>query len=179
MEKTMRKTILLGLGLTLSMAGVAVAQQGGKGGMRQERAGDARGPGMRGRGGPDGLLLKDITLTEGQRAQIAQLRKTQREQTTAEREQRREQFEQVRAARQKGGTAAARQIAERHRAAMRQDRGQHIAAIRNLLAAEQRVQFDKNVAELEQRTASRGERAFGGKPDGRGQRGQRGPRRAG
>lgn len=175
----MRKTVLLGLGLALSMAGVATAQQADKGGMRRERAGDERGPGMRGRGGPDGLLLKGITLTEGQRVQIAQLRKTQREETAAEREQRREQFEQVRAARQKGDTAAVRQIVERHRAEQRQDRAQHIAAIRNLLTAEQRVQFDKNVAELEQRTATRGQHEFGGKPDGRGQRGPRGPRRAG
>lgn len=32
----------------------------------------------RGRGGPDGLLLTGITLTEGQRTQIAQINKTQR-----------------------------------------------------------------------------------------------------
>jgi Spy/CpxP family protein refolding chaperone len=185
MEKTMRKTILLGLGLALSMAGVAAAQQPDKGGMRRERAGDERGPGMRGRGGPDGLLLKGITLTDGQRAQIAQLRKTQRAETAAEREQRRGQLEQVRAARQKGDTAAVRQMVERHRAEQRQDRAQHLAAIRSLLTAEQRVQFDKNVAELEQRMATRGDRMVGGKPDGPGQRGpggkagQRGPGRAG
>lgn len=169
----MRTTILLSLGLAFSLAGVAAAQQPGKGGARGDRAGDQRGPGMRGRGGPDGLLLKAITLTEGQRAQIAQIRTTQREEMATTREQRREQMQQLRAARQQGDTAAVQQLVERNRAAMQQERERHLAAIRTVLTAEQRVQFDKNVAELQARVAQRGERHPG--PHG-GHGGRRGGR---
>ena len=122
------------------------------------------------RGGPDGLLLKDITLTEQQRAQIAQLRKTQRTEMQANREKNRTQFEELRAARQRGDTVAVRKAFEARRVAMQQEREQHIGAIRNLLTTEQRVQFDKNVAELKTRMAQRAER--GGSAD----RGKRGPR---
>jgi Spy/CpxP family protein refolding chaperone len=170
MENTMRKTILLGLGLTLSLAGAALAQQPEQRGMRRDRAGDERGPGMRGRGGPDGLMLKGITLTEGQRTQIAQVQKTQREQMESRREvQRKDHMEQVRAARQKGDTAAVRSIVERNRAAMATERQQHLTAIRNILTAEQRPQFDKNVAELQTRVGERALRQPGSRA-GRGPR---------
>lgn len=62
---------------------------------------------------------------------------------------------------------------QRNRQVMEQAREQHIAAVRNILTAEQRVQFDKNVAEMKQRQAKRGER-FGRKGE-RGPRGQRPP----
>lgn len=169
----MRTTILVGLGLAFSLAGVAAAQQPGKAGARRERAGDERGPGMRGRGGPDGLLLKDITLTDGQRTQIAKIRTTQREQMATTREQRREQMQQLRAARQQGDTAAVRQLAERNRTAMQQERQRHLAAIRAVLTAEQRVQFDKNVAELQARVAQRGQRQPGPHAGHGGRRGGR------
>jgi Spy/CpxP family protein refolding chaperone len=74
----MRTSILVGLGLALSLAGTAVAQQP-QDGQRTRRGGERPGLAEGRRGGPDGLLLKDITLTEGQRSQIAQLRTTQRE----------------------------------------------------------------------------------------------------
>src|SRR5687768_4121791 len=84
-EKHMKKQIIVAVGLALSLAGAASAQQGGERGERPRRergvedsTRGARGArGERGRG-PDGLLLKGITLTEGQRTQIAQLNKTQR-----------------------------------------------------------------------------------------------------
>ena len=101
----MRKSILVGLGLALSVAGTAVAQQP-QSGQRAPRGGDRAGQAEGRRGGPDGLLLKDITLTEGQRAQIAQLRKTQREAMQADREKNRGQFEDIRAARERGDTSA-------------------------------------------------------------------------
>lgn len=129
------KKFMVGIGLAMALAGTAAAQHPGhEGGARREQ-GERRG-----RGGPDGLLLKDIQLTEGQRAQIAQLRKTQRDamvkrDTTVTREER---------------------------------RAQHIAAVRNLLTAEQRVQFDKNVTELKAREAHRAQKV--------GQRGERGGR---
>jgi Spy/CpxP family protein refolding chaperone len=167
----MRKSILVGLGLALSVAGTAVAQQP-QDGQRARRGGDRAGKVEGRRGGPDGLLLKDITLTEGQRAQIAQLHKTQREAMQANREKNKAQFDELRAARQRGDTVAVRKAFEARRGAMQQEREQHIAAIRNLLTAEQRVQFEKNLAELKTRMAQRAERPRGAK----GERGPRGPR---
>ena len=155
----MRKTIFMGLGLALTIAGTAAAQQGNAPRRdRAERAGDQRWgePGMRGqRGGPDGLLLKGIELSEGQRAQIAQLQKAQRDSMQGMRGDRRAHADEMRAARQRGDTAAARAIMQRNRQGMQQERAQHIAAVRNILTAEQRVQFDKNVAELQTRETQR------------------------
>ena len=167
----MRTSILVGLGLALSIAGTAVAQQP-QDGQRARRGADRGGKMENRRGGPDGLLLKDITLTEGQRAQIAQLRKTEREAMQANRETNRAQFDELRAARQRGDTAAVRKAFEARRVAMQQQRDRHIGAVRNLLTAEQRVQFDRNVAELKTRMAQRAERPAGAK-SGRGARGGR------
>lgn len=167
----MRKSVLMGLGLALSLAGTVAAQQGQEGQRpRGERGGQFEGR----RGGPDGLLLKDIELTEGQRTQIAQLNKTQRDKMDANREKSRGQFEDVRAARERGDTAAVRKAMQQRRQAMEQERTQHIAAIRNVLTVQQRVQFDKNVAELKQREADRALRGEGFGPDGRGGRGPKG-----
>ena len=169
----MRTSILVGLGLALSVAGTAVAQQP-QDRQRPPRGGERVGEMKGRRGGPDGLLLRDITLTEGQRTQIAQLRKTQRD-AMANREKNRAQFDELRAARQRGDTAAVRKAFETRRAAMQQEREQHIAAVRNLLTAEQRVQFDRNVAELKTREAQRaerrpGKRGRGGRADSTGVR---------
>ncbi|MEX2177166.1 MAG: Spy/CpxP family protein refolding chaperone [Gemmatimonadaceae bacterium] len=168
----MRKNIIVGLGLALSLAGSAAAQQGEKQGRERgaERGGDQRGPGMRSdRGGPDGLLLKGITLTEGQRAQIAQLRKTQREQMATDRPgQARGGDMRGGGARQQGDTVAVRAAMQKNRQVMEQQRAQHTAAIRGILTADQRVQFDKNVAELNAREAQRAERV-----------GKRGPGKSG
>ena len=136
----MKKSILIGLGLAVSVASTAIAQRpdsthpkgekGGRGGQME---------GRRGRGGPDGLLLKGITLTEGQRAQIAQLRKTQREQLDTRRNASKDDLAKLREAHQRGDTAAIRVAKEQRRAAMEHERLQNIAAIRNILTAEQRV----------------------------------------
>lgn len=146
----MRKSIIMGLGLALSLAGVAAAQQAGTDAPRRDRGEDHRGPGNKfgGRGGPQGLLLKDIALTDAQKAQLKELRKSQHDKMDANREQMKQQWEEARAARQRGDTAAARAIMERNRPAMEAARAQELAAIRNILTADQRVQFDKNVAEM-------------------------------
>ena len=166
----MRKSILMGLGLALSVASTAIAQAP-KDGQRPSR-GERGAPGgqMEGRrqGRPDGLLLKDITLTEGQRTQIAQLRKTQRDQMESRRAQGQTQRETLRAARERGDTAAIRQAMQQRRQVMEQERAQHLAAIRTILNTQQRVQFDKNVTELKAREAQRAER--GGKMGPRGKR---------
>jgi Spy/CpxP family protein refolding chaperone len=171
----MKKNIVVAVGLALSLAGVASAQQG-QGNDRgerphRERGVDAstRGPrAERGRGGPDGLLLKGITLSEGQRTQIAQLNKTQRDAFEAKRATRQTEMEQLRAARQRGDTAALKAAMQKNRQQMTQARAQHVAAIRNLLTAEQRVQFDQNVTALQQKEAERAQRV--GKRGGKGER---------
>src|SRR6185503_12581011 len=171
---TMRKSIIMGLGLALSLAGAAVAQQQAPDSARHGRGGDHRGgPGGRfeGRGGPGGQLFKDINLTDAQKAQVKQLREANRSKMDANRDAMKKQFDEARAARQRGDTAAARAIMQRNRQAMEAARAQDVAAIRNILTADQRVQFDKNVAELKQREAQRGDR-FGEKGKG-GRRGGR------
>ena len=156
----MRKSIIVVMGLALSLAGTAAAQAGA-GAAPRERGGSERG-GRGMQGGPDGLLLKDITLTEGQRAQIAQLRKTQREGTEAQRTESRTRGEAMRTARQRGDTAAVQAAMRQTRQAMEKERAAHIAAVRAILTVEQQAQFDRNVAELQARMAERGERGARG-----------------
>ena len=159
----MKKSILIGLGVAAVFASTAIAQgpdstrgrgqKGGRGGEHGQMEG-RRG----GRGGPDGLLLKGITLTEGQRAQIAQIDKTQREHFDAKRKASKDDLGKLREAHARGDTTAIRVAQEKRRAVLDQERAQHIAAIRNILTAQQRVQFDKNVAELKAREAERAQR---------------------
>jgi Spy/CpxP family protein refolding chaperone len=177
---SMRKTMMTGLALALSLAGVAGAQQPGQDSARPRDKGARAEMGRR--GGPDGLLLKGVTLTEGQRTQIAQLRKTEKQAMQARRETAKKELEAVRQARQRGDTAAVRVAMEKRFQVMQQEREQRVAAIRSLLTAEQHVQFDKNVAELKQRQADRvakfGERGKAKRgPGARGPRGERGPGR--
>ena len=168
----MRKSIIMGLGLALSLAGVAAAQQSGTEAPRHERGeGQRGGPGGRFGKGGQGLLLKDITLSDAQKAQLKQLHESQKTSMKANHEAMKKQFDEARAARQRGDTATARAIMERNRPAMEAARAQELAAIRNILTADQRMQFDKNVAELKQREAERGQRV--------GQNGQRGRGRGG
>lgn len=155
----MKKSILIGLGVAAVFASTAIAQapdsargKGGKGG----RGGEfGQMEGRRGRGGPDGLLLKGITLTDGQRTQIAQLNKSQRDQFDSKREANKAEFDKLREARQRGDTAAVRTAMAQRRRQMEQTRALHVAAVRNILTAQQRVQFDKNVAALKAREPDR------------------------
>ena len=167
----MRKSIIMGLGLALSLAGVAAAQQTGTDTPRRDRGEDQRGPGGRFGKGGQGLLLKDITLSDAQKTQLKQLHESQKASMKANHEAMKKQWDEARAARQRGDTATARAIMERNRPAMEAARAQELAAMRNILTADQRVQFDKNVADLKQREAERGQRV--------GQNGQRGRGRGG
>ena len=173
MKKT---TLTLGLALAFAAAGTAAAQSTqprakAEQGARGERGGRGQGEfrGRRGPGGPGGFLLRGITLTDAQKTQLKELRKAN--DNKADREQFRTAMTEARALRQKGDTAAARAKMQQVRAAFDKDREQEIAAIRNILTAEQRTKFDANVAEAKQRQAQRGE--------GRGAKGERGQRRHG
>ena len=97
----------------------------------------------------------------------------------ATREQFRGSMDSAQAARQRGDTAAARAKMEQVRAQMDRQRDRHVSAVRNILTAEQRTQFDKNVTEFKARETQRGERG-GRRGEGKGhERGQRGDRPAG
>jgi Spy/CpxP family protein refolding chaperone len=164
----MRKsTFINGLGLALVLgAGVAVSAQPPAAGRPSAGAADST---HRGRRGPEGLLLRGITLTDAQQQQVATLREQQRERMRAAREQ-------SGAGRGADRTAAGANGAPRRRpdsatlAARRkqfdEQRTRDEAALRALLTPEQRKQFDANKAELEQRMRER--QAQGGFGGGRG-----------
>lgn len=165
----MRKSILMGFGLATMLAGSAVAQQAGQEAPRRGKADGARPGQFDKRGGaPDGFLLRGITLSEAQTTQLKALRTTEPSKVKANRDGTKDQMSEARAARQRGDTAAARAIAQRNRLEMAQEREQHVAAVRNILTADQRVQFEKNVAELKQRQQDRA-----AKGDSRGKKGGR------
>ena len=150
----MRKTTLaMALGLALSVGSTVTAVAQGTP-QRREQTGEQRDPGRRGmRGGPDMMLLKGITLTDAQKTQLQALRTSDRESMKGSRDQFEKVMTEARAARQRGDTAQARKIMEPLRVQMEQEREQRVASIRNLLTADQRTQFDANVAEWKQRAA--------------------------
>ena len=142
-----RNSLITGLALALGAAGVASAQGVGSPDRPRDAqdSGFRRGPGARGE--REAMLLRGITLTSDQQAQLKDLRDRWRQQMEAERSQR---------DRGRGGNGEARPQREpgdtagmgARRAQMEQRRDQRIAAIRGILNADQRVQFDKNVADL-------------------------------
>jgi hypothetical protein len=131
----MRKnSVIMGLALALTLGATAAATAQGT--TRPERpygaqqdSGSRRGPG--GRGGPEGMLLRGITLSADQQTRMQQLAESRRKQSGGERP---------------SGDDAQRE----------QRRNERIASIRAILTDDQRVQFDKNVAEMKARGAERG-----------------------
>jgi len=189
-NRSMRKsTFALGLGLALSLGAADLAAQqapvrpdsakpgararghGEHGGARGERGPRARGEARGPRG--DGALLRGITLTDAQKAQLKTLREQQRESFKANAEGRKKAMEDVRAARERGDTAAVRKFRDQQRTQMTQQMERQTAAVRGILTPEQRSQFDKNVAEMKQRMEKRATQVR----EGRGAREGRGFRR--
>ena len=113
----------------------------------------------RGRGSPEGMLLRGITLSADQQQKLADLRT--RERQAWEKDHPRpadgQNGAEARPRRERGDTAA---FAAR-RAEMEKRFDQRIAAVREILTADQRTQFDKNVAELKARRAENGGRFRG------------------
>ena len=147
------RSAAFGAALVFGLAATAGAQsgQGQQGrpadGQRAEQAGRRAGPGM--------MLLRGIELTEEQKAQIKELNARQQTERQALRKDRGE------------GRPDSTEMA-----AMRSLNERHAVAVRAILTAEQRVTFDKNVAEARERGERRGE-GQGGRRGGRGQgRGQ-------
>jgi Spy/CpxP family protein refolding chaperone len=150
------KTLTSALALALTFAATAGAQ----GVNRQDRP--ARpdraqhdSTFRRGRGGPERMLLRGITLSADQQQKLAQLRESARRDFDANRASRKDQAAAPRPRRERGDTAGM----GARRAEMQQRLDNRIAAVREILTAEQRTQFDKNVAEMKARMAERGDHA--------------------
>jgi len=133
----------LALALSVSVAGVASAQstqRADRGMATQSDSGFRRGPGRGGRGGPEGMLLRGITLSDKQKARVEQLRAESRK-----------EFEKN-GGRARAGAAQGQKLDASARAARRAEmekvRDQRIASLRSILDSQQRAQFDKNVAEM-------------------------------
>src|SRR6266404_1170362 len=123
----------LAAALCVGMTTVAAAQ-----GTPQQGQGE-----MRRGGGMGGMLLKDITLTDAQKAQV----KTIRDKYVPQLQELRKSAQAV------GGPPD-----EATRAKMTDIQGKQAAEIRAILTADQQVQFDKNLAEMK---AHAGERRNG------------------
>ena len=110
--------------------------------------------GRGGRGGPGGpgvmehALLKNITLTDAQKAKLAEVQKTERASMAADSGARRAEFDAIRKARQSGDTATAHRRMLEQRTKMEQQFAARTAAIRGILMPDQQKQFDANVAEM-------------------------------
>jgi len=168
----MRKTMTrmgLGLALVVGAAGAAAAQStrpDTRPDSAQTKRGERGDRGMRGRGlgGPNGALLKGITLTDAQKTKVQALRKEQRSEMEKNREQFSAVMKEARDARQRGDTVTARAKMEQVRAQMTEQRERQVASLRTILTAEQQKQLDANVAEWKERGREGGHRDHGGQP---------------
>jgi protein CpxP len=151
--RKMTMAAVLGLALSLGAVGVASAQATQQPKREHAERGMRRGPG--------GELLKGITLTDAQKAQMKELRKNEKPNA-----QFTKAMEDARAARQRGDTAAARAQMEALRPQMEQARERRFAAIRGILTPDQQKQFDANVAQWKQHADARRGGRDGGR-DGR------------
>ena len=116
--------------------------------------------GMRGGGMMDAELLKGITLNDGQKAKLEQIREAERAKMQAEggRGGGRAEMDSIRAARERGDTATAQRLMAEQRLKMDARREAQITAIRGILTPDQLPQFDANVAELKKRASEMGGR---------------------
>jgi len=106
-----------------------------------------------GRGGPEGgMLLKGITLSADQKQKLADLRTRDREAWQKDHPNAQNGAERQR--RQPGDTTGF----GARRAEMEKRFDARIAEVRNILTADQRTQFDKNVAEMKAHRAENGGR---------------------
>jgi Spy/CpxP family protein refolding chaperone len=124
----------LAAALCVGITSVAAAQ-----GTEPPQQGQGQGEMRRG-GGMGGLLLKDITLTDAQKAQV----KTIREKYAPQ------QLELRKSAQATGGPPD-----EATRAKMMDLQSKQAAEIRAILTADQQATFDKNLAEMKSRMGDR------------------------
>ena len=174
----MRKTMTrmgLGLALVVGAAGAAAAQStrpDTRPDSAQTKRGERGDRGMRGRGlgGPNGALLKGITLTDAQKTKVEALRKEQRSEMEKNREQFSAVMKEARDAHQRGDTATARAKMQEVRTAMAAQRERQVASLRSILTVDQQKQFDANIAAFQKRAATGERHERGARPGTRGDR---------
>ena len=158
----MNKTSMLS---ALALAVTVAASAGAQSTDRQDRPARPQGTEQdggsfrRGRGGPEGMLLRGITLSADQKQKLADLRTRDRQ--AGEKDHPRGATGQNGAARPRREPGDTTGFGAR-RAEMEKRFEQRIGEVRNILTADQRTQFDKNVAEMKARRAEHGGR-FGGR----------------
>ncbi|HKO15855.1 MAG TPA: Spy/CpxP family protein refolding chaperone [Gemmatimonadaceae bacterium] len=173
----MRKTMMsmgLGLALSLGAAGAVFAQSTQPAAPRDQSAQGhhERGQrGARGERGPGRFLLKGITLSDAQKAQVKQLRESQRTQMQASRDQFRKEMQDARALREKGDTAGAKAKMQALRSTMQQNREREMASLRGILTPDQQKTFDANVAQMKERAQARMQKRANGQQGDRDWRG--------
>ena len=151
------RTLTTAIALALTVAASAGAQSAERG-PRAERPRGAQQDsiGRRGRGGPERMLLRGITLSADQQTKLADLQRKDREHFLAHRPGRdRDRTGGNRAERPQRQRGDSTGMAAR-RAEFAKRFEQRIADVRNILTTDQRAQFDKNVAELKARRAEKG-----------------------
>ncbi len=154
----MHKTSLLSaFALVVTLAASAGAQGVSTDHPARPQGTEQNGGFRRDRGGPGGMLLKGITLSADQKQKLADLRTRDREAWQKDHPNAQNGAERQR--RQPGDTTGF----GARRAEMEKRFDARIAEMRNILTSDQRVQFDKNVAEMK---AHRSEN--GGRWNGRG-----------
>ena len=144
----------LALAMTLGVAAVSQAQQPTQQTRHQHRAGQQ----WQGRGehGGMGYLLKDITLTEQQKAQLKEIRG--KDHKKGDNKEFAEKRDEMKEAREKGDTAKVQKIRQDVREEMKERREHQIKEIREILTPDQRTIFDRNVTDAQQKFEQRGSR---------------------
>lgn len=160
------RSAALGLALLAGTTAVAAAQTTAPSAPPTAQRGQAGGAHQRDgrRGGQHGrrALLRGVKLTDAQKTQMKAIRARYQPQYKALGESMRPALQEARAARQRGDTAATKAAfarTEGDRARLRALREREQSEVRGILTAEQRVNFDRNVAQLRDRTAKRQSRA--------------------
>jgi periplasmic protein CpxP/Spy len=160
-------------------AAIASAQQArvqGQHGARGQRAHGAPGRQSLGPRKPGGHLLRGITLSDAEKANIKNVHAKYAPQMKALREQMKAQVGTARGSIQRGDTAARRALWEKTAPQREQVKALAEAERKDLRAAltsENQVKFDANLKRFEQRVANRGQR---GMKNGKRPPGGRGPR---
>ena len=124
----------------------------------------------RGPGGPNGALLRGITLTDEQKTRLEALRKEQQPDAKKVREQFSTVMKEARAARQRGDTATAQAKMQEVRTAMAAQRERQVTSLRSILTVDQQKQLDANIAAFQERAAKGERHERGARPGTRGDR---------
>jgi len=145
---------------TVAVAAVLVLGMAGAAGAQEQTRRDGTGRGMRQRGAQYGHVMKDLNLSDAQKARIKAIQEKYRLQMQALADQNRNQFRTLRDARQKGDTGtAARAGAQQQREQFRQRvatlREQQLAEVRGVLTTEQQAKWDANSKQRRSRMEGR------------------------